>query len=55
MPTDHRLIEDYIIPIEAVSAEARREESIRKGHISTQISQVFFNLATRQFGTRQPS
>jgi len=32
--TDHRLIEDYI-PIEAISAEARREKSIRKGHIST--------------------
>jgi putative DNA methylase len=31
---DHRLIEDYI-PIEAISAEARREKSIRKGHIST--------------------
>ena len=34
MPTDQRLIEDYI-PIEAISAEARREKSIRKGHIST--------------------
>jgi putative DNA methylase len=34
MPTDHRLIEDYI-PIEAISEEARREKSIRKGHIST--------------------
>ncbi|MBC8450528.1 MAG: DUF1156 domain-containing protein [Chloroflexi bacterium] len=34
MTTDHRLIEDYI-PIEAISAEARREKSIRKGHIST--------------------
>ncbi|MBM4431534.1 MAG: DUF1156 domain-containing protein [Chloroflexi bacterium] len=32
--TDQRLIEDYI-PIEAISAEARREKSIRKGHIST--------------------
>ena len=33
MPTDdRRLIEDYI-PIEAISAEARREKSIRKGHI----------------------
>jgi putative DNA methylase len=32
--SDHRLIEDYI-PIEAISAEARREKSIRKGHIST--------------------
>jgi adenine-specific DNA methylase len=31
---DLRLIEDYI-PIEAISAEARREKSIRKGHIST--------------------
>ena len=28
MPTDQRLIGDYI-PIEAISAEARREESIR--------------------------
>ncbi len=34
MTTDQRLIEDYI-PIEAISAEARREKSIRKGHIST--------------------
>jgi len=35
MPTnDRRLIEDYI-PIEAISAESRREKSIRKGHIST--------------------
>ena len=34
MPSDNRLIEDYI-PIEAISAEARREKSIRKGHIST--------------------
>ncbi len=32
--TDQRLIEDYI-PIEAISAEARREKSIRKGHIAT--------------------
>jgi hypothetical protein len=32
MTTDHRLIEDYI-PTEAISAEARREKSIRKGHI----------------------
>jgi putative DNA methylase len=31
---DQRLIEDYI-PIEEISAEARREKSIRKGHIST--------------------
>lgn len=30
----NRLIEDYI-PIQAISAEARREKSIRKGHIST--------------------
>ena len=34
MTIDQRLIEDYI-PIEAISAEARREKSIRKGHIST--------------------
>jgi putative DNA methylase len=34
MTTDQRLIEDYI-PIEAISAEARREKSVRKGHIST--------------------
>lgn len=35
MPTnDRRLIEDYI-PIEAISAESRREKSTRKGHIST--------------------
>src|SRR5512135_725802 len=33
-PFDQRLIEDYI-PIEAISEEARREKSIRKGHIST--------------------
>jgi len=31
---DRRLIEDYL-PIEAISAEASREKSIRKGHIST--------------------
>jgi putative DNA methylase len=32
---DHlRLIEDYL-PIEAISAEASREKSVRKGHIST--------------------
>ena len=30
MPPDQRLIEDYI-PIEAISAEARREKSIRQG------------------------
>jgi putative DNA methylase len=33
-PDDRRLIEDYL-PIEAISAEARREKSVRKGHIST--------------------
>jgi hypothetical protein len=32
--TDQRPIEDYI-PIEAISAEARREKSVRKGHIAT--------------------
>ncbi len=32
--SDRRLIEDYL-PIEAISAEASREKSIRKGHIST--------------------
>jgi putative DNA methylase len=31
---DFRLIEDYI-PIEAISNEAQREKSIRRGHIST--------------------
>ncbi len=31
---DRRLIEDYL-PIEAISTEARREKSVRKGHIST--------------------
>jgi putative DNA methylase len=31
---DQRLIEDYL-PIEAISAEASREKSVRKGHIST--------------------
>jgi putative DNA methylase len=31
---DRRLIEDYL-PIKAISAEAGREKSIRKGHIST--------------------
>ncbi len=31
---DRRLIEDYL-PIEEISAEASREKSIRKGHIST--------------------
>ena len=36
LPTaaDKRLIEHYL-PIEAISAEARREKSVRKGHIST--------------------
>ena len=31
---DLRLIQDYL-PIEAISAEASREKSVRKGHIST--------------------
>lgn len=31
---DRRLIEDYL-PIKAISAEASREKSIRKGYIST--------------------
>ena len=31
---DRRLIEDYL-PIEDISTEARREKSVRKGHIST--------------------
>jgi len=34
MIDDKRLIEDYL-PIEAISAEASREKSVRKGHIST--------------------
>ena len=34
IPTDTRLIEDYL-PIEAISTEASREKSVRKGHIST--------------------
>jgi putative DNA methylase len=34
MADDKRLIEDYL-PIKAISAEASREKSIRKGHIST--------------------
>lgn len=34
MTNDLRLIEDYL-PIEAISREASREKSIRKGHIST--------------------
>lgn len=32
--SDKRLIEDYL-PIEAISEEASREKSVRKGHIST--------------------
>ncbi len=34
MKDEKRLIEDYL-PIQAISAEASREKSIRKGHIST--------------------
>lgn len=34
MSDDKRLIEDYL-PIEAISKEASREKSVRKGHIST--------------------
>jgi putative DNA methylase len=34
MTDDRRLIEDYL-PIPAISAEASREKSVRKGHIST--------------------
>src|SRR5512145_1271109 len=34
MNEDKRLIEDYL-PIEAISAEASREKSVRKGHVST--------------------
>jgi putative DNA methylase len=34
MSSDRRLIEDYL-PIQAISAEASREKSVRKGHIST--------------------
>lgn len=34
MTDDRRLIEDYL-PIQAISAEASREKSVRKGHIST--------------------
>jgi putative DNA methylase len=34
MSDDTRLFEDYL-PIEAISAEASREKSVRKGHIST--------------------
>jgi putative DNA methylase len=32
--SDKRLIEDYL-PIEAISVEASREKSVRRGHIST--------------------
>jgi putative DNA methylase len=34
MSDDKRLIEDYL-PIVAISAEASRKKSVRKGHIST--------------------
>ena len=34
MTNDRRLIEDFL-PIQAISAEASREKSVRKGHIST--------------------
>ncbi|GIV85522.1 MAG: hypothetical protein KatS3mg052_2529 [Candidatus Roseilinea sp.] len=34
MTNDRQLIEDYL-PIEAISKEASREKSVRKGHIST--------------------
>jgi hypothetical protein len=34
MIDDRRLIEDFL-PIQAISAEALREKSVRKGHIST--------------------
>lgn len=34
MNNDRRLIEDFL-PIQAISAEASREKSVRKGHIST--------------------
>nr|MBA2449691.1 DUF1156 domain-containing protein [Chloroflexota bacterium] len=34
MVDDRRLIEDYL-PIQAISKEAAREKSVRKGHIST--------------------
>ena len=34
MSDDRRLIEDYL-PIEALSTEAAREKSVRKGHVST--------------------
>ena len=34
MTDDRRLIEDYL-PIQAISKEASREKSVRKGHICT--------------------
>ena len=34
LSNDRRLIEDFL-PIQAISKEASREKSIRKGHIST--------------------
>lgn len=34
MTDDRRLIEDFL-PIQAIRAEASREKSVRKGHIST--------------------
>ncbi|MDH7515186.1 MAG: DUF1156 domain-containing protein, partial [Bacteroidota bacterium] len=34
MTDDHRIIEDFL-PIQPISAEASREKSVRKGHIST--------------------
>lgn len=34
MPIDKRLIEEFL-PIQTISAEASREKSVRKGHIST--------------------
>ncbi len=34
MTSERRIIEDYL-PIQAISAEASREKSVRKGHIST--------------------
>lgn len=32
MTQDQRIIEDYL-PIEAISAETKREKSIRQGHV----------------------
>lgn len=34
MADDRRPVEDYL-PIQAISVEASREKSVRKGHIST--------------------